>query len=248
MKQETGWRIARWGYMAVAAGYLWWNLARMTEFSWTFTIMPYLGDFGIIAAIFSLILGWEKRSPLVWTMTAGLGWMLLMSAIRGENVLAAEWQYLKEGIIAFLVLAPLPGCLTEIVSAVFEGNDSRLDDRNYLSSSHRLVGGNQRSRRFQHEGDVVHRHEPRRPPPVFERLRYDRRRKDGHDRAFDRDFVRAEPHETGENCLRDGNSGTMRRARADGLPDGVRGARRRGGLLRVDAPRSEGAYAVEIKP
>lgn len=52
MKQETGRRIARWGYMAVAAGYLWWNLARMTEFSWTFTIMPYLGDFGIIAAIF----------------------------------------------------------------------------------------------------------------------------------------------------------------------------------------------------
>lgn len=52
MKQETGWRIARWGYMAVAAGYLWWNLARMTEFSWTFTIMPYLGDFGIIAAVF----------------------------------------------------------------------------------------------------------------------------------------------------------------------------------------------------
>lgn len=81
--------------------------------SWTFTIMPYLGDFGIIAAIFSLILGWKKRSPIVWTMTAGLGWMLLMSAIRGENVLAAEWQYLKEGIIAFLVLAPLPGCLTE---------------------------------------------------------------------------------------------------------------------------------------
>lgn len=113
MKQETGRRIARWGYMAVAAGYLWWNLARMTEFSWTFTIMPYLGDFGIIAAILSLILGWEKRSPLVWTMTAGLGWMLLMSAIRGESVLAAEWQYLKEGIIAFLVLAPLPGCLTE---------------------------------------------------------------------------------------------------------------------------------------
>ena len=113
MKQETGRRIARWGYMAVAAGYLWWNLARMTEFSWTFTIMPYLGDFGIIAAIFSLILGWKKRSPLVWTMTAGLGWMLLMSAIRGENVLAAEWQYLKEGVIAFLVLAPLPGCLTE---------------------------------------------------------------------------------------------------------------------------------------
>ena len=34
----------------------------------------YLGDFGIIAAIFSLILGWKKRSPLVWTMTAGLGW------------------------------------------------------------------------------------------------------------------------------------------------------------------------------
>lgn len=94
-------------------------------------------------------------------MTAGLGWMLLMSAIRGENVLAAEWQYLKEGIIAFLVLAPLPGCLTEIVFGSFEGNDSRLDDRNYLSSSHRLVGGNQRSRRFQHEGDVVHRHEPR---------------------------------------------------------------------------------------
>lgn len=62
---------------------------------------------------FSLILGWKKRSPLVWTMTVGLGWMLLMSAIRGENVLAAEWQYLKEGIIAFLVLAPLPGCLTE---------------------------------------------------------------------------------------------------------------------------------------
>ena len=113
MKQETGRQIARWGYMAVAAGYLWWNLARMTEFSWTFTIMPYLGDFGIIAAIFSLILGWKKRSPLVWTMTAGLGWMLLMSAIRGENVLAAEWQYLKEGIIAFLVLSPLPGCLTE---------------------------------------------------------------------------------------------------------------------------------------
>ena len=84
MKQETGRRIARWSYMAVAAGYLWWNLARMTEFSWTFTIMPYLGDFGIIAAIFSLILGWKKRSPLVWTMTAGLGWMLLMSAIRGE--------------------------------------------------------------------------------------------------------------------------------------------------------------------
>lgn len=52
MKQETGRRIARWGYMAVAAGYLWWNLARMTEFSWTFTVMPYLGDFGIIAAIF----------------------------------------------------------------------------------------------------------------------------------------------------------------------------------------------------
>ena len=75
--------------------------------------MPYLGDFGIIAAIFPLILGWKKRSPLVWTMTAGLGWMLLISAIRGENVLAAEWQYLKEGIIAFLVLAPLPGCLTE---------------------------------------------------------------------------------------------------------------------------------------
>ena len=113
MKQETGRRIARWSYMAVAAGYLWWNLARMTEFSWTFTVMPYLGDFGIIAAIFSLILGWKKRSPLVWTMTAGLGWMLLMSAIRGENVLAAEWQYLKEGIIAFLVLSPLPGCLTE---------------------------------------------------------------------------------------------------------------------------------------
>lgn len=113
MKQETGRRIARWSYMAVAAGYLWWNLARMTEFSWTFTIMPYLGDFGIIAAIFSLILGWKKRSPIVWTMTAGLGWMLLMSAIRGENVLAAEWQYLKEGIIAFFVLAPLPGCLTE---------------------------------------------------------------------------------------------------------------------------------------
>ena len=64
-------------------------------------------------AVSSLILGWKKRSPLVWTMTAGLGWMLLMSAIRGENVLAAEWQYLKEGIIAFLVLAPLPGCLTE---------------------------------------------------------------------------------------------------------------------------------------
>ena len=40
MKQETGRRIARWGYMAVAAGYLWWNLARMTEFSWTFTVMP----------------------------------------------------------------------------------------------------------------------------------------------------------------------------------------------------------------
>lgn len=52
-------------------------------------------------------------------MTAGLGWMLLMSAIRGENVLAAEWQYLKEGIIAFLVLAPLPGCLTEIVFGSF---------------------------------------------------------------------------------------------------------------------------------
>ena len=32
MKQETGRRIPRWGYMAVAAGYLWWNLARMTEF------------------------------------------------------------------------------------------------------------------------------------------------------------------------------------------------------------------------
>ena len=57
MKQETGRRIARWSYMAVAAGYLWWNLARVTEFSWTFTVMPYLGDFGIIAAIFSLILG-----------------------------------------------------------------------------------------------------------------------------------------------------------------------------------------------
>lgn len=52
MKQETGRRIACWGYMAVAAGYLWWNLARMTEFSWTFTVMPYLGDLGIIAAIF----------------------------------------------------------------------------------------------------------------------------------------------------------------------------------------------------
>ena len=113
MKQETGRRIARWGYMAVAAGYLWWNLARMTEFSWTFTVMPYLGDLGIIAAIFSLILGWKKRSPLVWTMTAGLGWMLLMSAIRGEIVLAAEWQYLKASIIAFLVLAPLPGYLPE---------------------------------------------------------------------------------------------------------------------------------------
>lgn len=95
-------------------------------------------------------------------MTAGLGWMLLMSAIRGENVLAAEWQYLKEGIIAFLVLAPLPGCLAENRFRQFlKGNDSCLDDRNYLSSSHRLVGGNQRSRRFQHEGDVVHRHEPR---------------------------------------------------------------------------------------
>ena len=113
MKQETGRQIARWSYMAVAAGYLWWNLARMTEFSWTFAVMPYLGDFGIIAAIFSLIFGWKKRSSLVWTMTAGLLWMLLMSAIRGENVLATEWQYLKEGIIAFLVLAPLPECLPE---------------------------------------------------------------------------------------------------------------------------------------
>lgn len=119
MKQETGRRIARWGYMAVAAGCLWWNLARMTEFSWTFTVMPYLGDFGIIAAIFSLILGWKKRSPLVWTMTAGLGWMLLMSAIRGENVLAAEWQYLKEGIIAFLVLAPARAALPKIVFGSF---------------------------------------------------------------------------------------------------------------------------------
>ena len=54
MKQETGRRIARWGYMAVAAGYLWWNLARMTEFSWTFTVMPYLGDFGHFFADFGL--------------------------------------------------------------------------------------------------------------------------------------------------------------------------------------------------
>ena len=63
MKQEAGRQIARWSYMAVAAGYLWWNLARMTEFSWTFTVMPYLGDLGIIAAIFSLILGWKKTLP-----------------------------------------------------------------------------------------------------------------------------------------------------------------------------------------
>ena len=60
MKQETGRRIARWSYMAVAAGYLWWNLARMTEFSWTFTIMPYLGDFGIIVRCKSLL----RRSRL----------------------------------------------------------------------------------------------------------------------------------------------------------------------------------------
>lgn len=62
MKQETGRRIARWGYMAVAAGYLWWNLARMTEFSWTFTIMPYLGDFGIILPFFADF-GLEKALP-----------------------------------------------------------------------------------------------------------------------------------------------------------------------------------------
>lgn len=74
MKQETGRRIARWGYMAVAAGYLWWNLARMTEFSWTFTIMPYLGDFGIIAAILSLILGWKKTLPACLDDDSG-AWM-----------------------------------------------------------------------------------------------------------------------------------------------------------------------------
>lgn len=111
MKQDTWRSIGRWSYMAVAAGYLWWNLARMTEFSWTFAVMPYLGSFGVVAAGISLVFGWKKRTPLLWTMTAGLVWMLLMSAIRGKNVLAAEWTYVKEGIIAFLVLAPLPGVL-----------------------------------------------------------------------------------------------------------------------------------------
>ena len=119
MKQETGRQIARWGYMAVAAGYLWWNLARMTEFSWTFTIMPYLGDFGIIAAIFSLILGWKKRSPLVWTMTAGLGWMLLISAIRGENVLAAECSTSRRASLRSLCLCRCRAALPKIVFGSF---------------------------------------------------------------------------------------------------------------------------------
>ena len=34
MKQETGRQIARWGYMAVAAGYLWWNSQPAQQFSY----------------------------------------------------------------------------------------------------------------------------------------------------------------------------------------------------------------------
>lgn len=113
MNRERLGSIGRWMYMALAAFFLWWNLARMTEFSWTFTLMPHLGDIGCVAAVVILACAWRKRTPLHHIMLTGLCWMTAMTLLRGENAWQAELSSLKEGVIAFCVLAPLPGVLSQ---------------------------------------------------------------------------------------------------------------------------------------
>lgn len=113
MSREKLGSIGRWVYMALAAFFLWWNLARMTEFSWTFTLMPHLGNIGCVAAVVILCCAWRKRTPLHHIMLLGLCWMAAMTLLRGENAWLAEVGSLKEGVIAFCVLAPLPGVLSK---------------------------------------------------------------------------------------------------------------------------------------
>lgn len=109
MKQNRLTLAATWLYMAVAAGFLCWNLARMTEFSWTFALMPQLGNIACVAAVVFHLCFRKKPSVTVVLMSAGLVWMAAMTAIRGENAWNAEKGNLQEGVTAFLLLTPLPG-------------------------------------------------------------------------------------------------------------------------------------------
>lgn len=108
--EKTGIRRAWQAVYCAAAGmYLCWDLARMTEFTWTFTLMPWLPQAALAIALVALLLDGRKRPALCWVMAAGLAWMLGVSAWWGGNIFKAQLGALEQGVIAFLVLAPLRG-------------------------------------------------------------------------------------------------------------------------------------------
>lgn len=108
MNRRAAWRGACENVYLTAAGFfLLWNLFFMTEADWTFAAQDWFPAvwYGLAAA--ALLLG-QFRMGAAQLLGALLVWMAGTSLLHGTEVLRAVRPALSNGVLAFLVIAPIP--------------------------------------------------------------------------------------------------------------------------------------------
>lgn len=108
MKHRGKWRDAcEWVYLTAAGFFLMWNLFYMTEAEWTFAAREWFPAVWYVLAAASLLMS-RFRVGAVQLLGVLLAWMAGTSLWRGAEVLSAVRPALNNGVLAFLVIAPIP--------------------------------------------------------------------------------------------------------------------------------------------